>query len=359
MEISDISYAGRAVDPHVPTPKESRHFQGHLQMFLDAQASALTEGEPISTGSSEAALLPVNIPKTPPVAISRAGAAAAYSKKEQGVPEKTPLRDIVKYMDDQLLSNPGGDHYYLEEQKVVASPEDQESFLGRLGKDISDAIANFKNFFDNFLFGATMAYRDKQNEIREVRQRGFMGSVVDFFKDAGSALSFGLWRPDGEGKPHGFGERLRFFFSKMKEALFWDLIQGIGSSVNHMGEDLLFTGWNLLESIPDATIGNFRAGKTLITRIFDGGQVTLDYLTDVVPFGEAWIRVHSLNFKKGKFPIFFNMSLHERHTEDPRWKYVRNTPFRKAIETIGSLLSDVLTIKLLGQSKWFSDDHHE
>ncbi|RJR39823.1 MAG: hypothetical protein C4576_20680 [Desulfobacteraceae bacterium] len=37
-----------------------------------------------------------------------------------------------------------------------------------------------------------------------------------------------------------------------------------------------------------------------------------------------------------------------------RWKHIRNTPFRKSIETIGSPAMDILTLKVLGHTKIFS-----
>ncbi|MBW1721765.1 MAG: hypothetical protein JRH13_05080 [Deltaproteobacteria bacterium] len=291
-----------------------------------------------------------------PVAMA---AASAYRKHQDNGARLQGMTDIQKYKDDQLLSNPGGDAYYLDRKEVLPDDRKQESFWGRIGKDLSDAFGNVKNFFKNLLFGSKIHYRDEKGRIREATQRGLLGSVVDFFKDLGSALSFGAWRPDGEESPGGAGKRVVFFFSKLKEAVFGDLLQGGMGSVIHMGEDLLFAGWNLLETVPDATIGNFKAGKELTTRVFDDGQVILDYLTDILPSGEAWVRVHSWDLKKGKPPIILNSGMPEQGVEDSRWKYVRNTPFRKAIETIGSLFTDILTLRFLGQIKLFGEDRHQ
>ena len=289
----------------------------------------------------------------------RGNAISAYRKQESQSIKSHKTSDLQKYKDDQLLSNPGGDHYYLDRSQVVFQPKDQQAFWGRLKKDVSDGFGNVKDFFHDLLFGAKIGYRDKDNQIQEAKKRGLVGSVVDFFKDLGSAFSFGLWRPDGEGKPQGFVKRCGFFLSKMKEAISGDLIQGVSGSVIHMGEDLILGGWNLLETIPDATIGNFKAGRKLTTAIFDNGQVVIDYLTDIIPSGDAWHRVHSPNLKKFKFPIQYNIEKPEFDASDERWQYVRNTPFRKTIETIGSLLSDVLTLKIFGQLSLFSEkrDH--
>ena len=162
------------------------------------------------------------------------------------IDHRDELTDWEKYKDDQLLSNPGGDHYYLKEKAVVANPKDQETFWGRISKDISDSFENVKNAFENLFLGAKILYRDENNQIQEARHRGLLGSIGDFFKDLGSALSFGTWRPDGEKEPQGFLKRMGFFFSKMKEAVFGDLVQGVAGSVIRSGESIILAGWNLL-----------------------------------------------------------------------------------------------------------------
>ena len=288
--------------------------------------------------------------------ISRTEAVATYRKQMNAAED---LSDWEKYKDDQLLSNPGGDHYYLDQKQVIPNARDQESFWGRIGKDISDAFSNVKNFFQNLFFGAKIFYRDKENQIQEASQRGLVGSVIDFFKDLGSALSFGAWRPDGEAVPEGFTGRVGFFFSKIKDAVFGDLLEGVAGSVIHLGEDLVLAGWNLVEVLPDATIGNFEAGRKLTTTIFDNGQVAIDYLTDILPGGEAWLRVHSPNLgasDKLTPPILYNLQMPEHYDKDTRWQYVRNTPFRKAIETISSILADIVTVKFIGDTEWLSHE---
>jgi len=84
--------------------------------------------------------------------------------------------------------------------------------------------------------------------------------------------------------------------------------------------------------VPDATIGNFKTGRELTTQVFDNGQVLMDYATDVLPSGEAWVRVHSLDLKSLRPPLMHNAQMPERSSGDKRWAYVRNTPFRKMIE---------------------------
>ena len=312
----------------------------------------------ISVGSrAKPAPAPEAEPAPSPAGTGRA-AAGAYEKQTPKVVESTFASGYAAYKDDQLLSNPGGDHYDLENGRYVADPSEQKSFWGRVGKDIKDAFANVKNFVGDLMFGSTMHYRDENGQIQEARKSGLVGSVVDFFKDLGSALSFGSWRPDGEEAPKTFGERVGFFFSKLKEAVFGDLFQGVAGSVVNMGEDLLLAGWNLAETVPDATIGNTEAGQKITTAVFDNGQVALDYLTDILPGGEASVRVHSPDPENRSMPILNNIAMPERNSADVRWKYVRNTPFRKTIETVGSLLFDIVSLKFLGDIHFIGGERH-
>jgi hypothetical protein len=286
-------------------------------------------------------------------------ASAAPTRKE--IPAATmrqaaPAKDSSQgsgwqlYKDDQLLRNPGGDHYYLGENRVSEDPHDRESFLARLGKDLSDSFGNVKNFFGNLLMGSKFRYRDESNQIKEATQRGLVGTCVDFFKDLGSALTFGLWHPGDEKGPQGFMERLAYTGSKLKKALLDDLVEGVPQSVNHMAKNVVLAGLNLVQVLPDATIGNLEGGRKLTTTIFDNGQVMVEYLTDVIPSGDAWFRVHASSLLEGKVPILYNLQMPENSKGDARWQYVRNTPFRKTIETVGTLLADIAAIGLAGQT---------
>ena len=76
----------------------------------------------------------------------------------------------------------------------------------------------------------------------------------------------------------------------------------------------------------------------------------VEYLTDVIPSGDAWFRVHAASLDKLEMPVLFNLRQPESSVSDARWQYVKNTPFRKTIETIGSLLADVTSIGLIGQT---------
>ncbi len=284
---------------------------------------------------------------------------AAYA--QQVGDEKSPasMSGWQKYKDDQLLRNPGGDLYYPDENRVSENPRERESFLERVGKDISDVFGNIKNFFKNLFMGSKIRYRDENNQIREATQRGLVGTVVDFFKDMGSALSFGAWHPDTEREPQGFMERISHFGSKIKKAFLGDLVEGVPKSINHMGKNLVLAGLNLAQVIPDATIGNFDMGRKLTTTIFDNGQVVVEYLTDIVPTGDAWFRVHAASLTGLDAPIFYNLRMPEHVKGDTRWQYVRNTPFRKTIETIGTLLADIAAIGLAGQTGFSTNQHSE
>jgi hypothetical protein len=296
-----------------------------------------------------------------PRAVNTRSAAAAAAYEKQGLsPVASGLAgDIAKYRDDQLLGSPGGDHYDLEKGRYTADPPEQRSFGGRIGKNIKDALGNMRNFAANLLFGAKRHYRDESGAVQEGRRRGLVGSVADFFQDLGSAFSFGAWRPDGEEEPRGFGRRVGFFFSKLKEAIFGDLLQGAAGSVVNMAKDLVFAAWNLLETAPDATIGNFEAGRKLTTAVFDNGQVTLGYIADILPGGDASVRVHSPDLENFKPPILNNLTMPENNPADARWKYVRNTPFRKAIETAGSIITSILTLRILGGFRAFGEKRNQ
>jgi len=45
-------------------------------------------------------------------------------------------------------------------------------------------------------------------------------------------------------------------------------------------------------------------------------------------------------------PVYYNLKTSEHNIDDPRWATVRNTQFRKTIESVGSLLSDAAMLGL-------------
>jgi len=277
---------------------------------------------------------------------SSAKAISAYSAQAA---TSQPMTGLQKYVDDQLLRNPGGHDYDLNEKKVRAF--EGRTLAARVKNDLAAARDNVKNFIANMFFGARFCYRDENNQICEARHEGVLGSVIDFFKDLGSGCSLGVWRPGGEAEPQGVVKRLSYAFSKIYKAFEGDLLGGVSGAVNHMANDLLLAGWNLTEAIPDATVSNIPAGEKAVAQTFDKGQVLIDYAVDVLPSGEAWKRVHSFSISEAKVPVWNNVTKKEQEPGDPKWRYVRNTAFRKSIETIGAILVDVASV---GISQWIT-----
>src|SRR3972149_2518416 len=228
---------------------------------------------------------------------------ALYSdtKKEAS---STSLKDqFKKYKEDQLLSKPGGDNFTINNDNSV----DQSKFTKRVGKDLKDAGENFKNLF----------------------------------KDMASGITFGKYTPEGEDAPDNALEATKHFFKKIfVDALFKDAVVGIPRSAIHVGEDAVFACINLAETIPDATIGNCKVGQMVTTEVFDDTQVFIDFVTDIIPMGEAGSRTRAFTFKKGLkgLPIVYNITSPEQGMDDENWKYVRNTPFRKTIESVATFI---------------------
>jgi hypothetical protein len=253
------------------------------------------------------------------------------------------------YKEDQLLSHPGGDEYDLQAPDPRKAIEGSRGFWQRIKKDLKDAFANVKNFFKDLLWGSSYRYVDRAGRVRTASRKGILANITEFFKDAVSGLSFGYIRPEGEPEPRGFVERIKYAYRKFfGEGIVGDLVLGVPSSALNMVDDAAIALWNFLEVIPDATIGAIPGGDKLVTKVFDNGQLIIDYITDCMPTGEAWMRVHAYNLDSGGIvpPVLYNLRLPERYTADPRWRTVRNTPFRKAIETIGSLLADFWMARL-------------
>ena len=258
-------------------------------------------------------------------------------------PSKSSLIEQYKtYKEDQLMSNPGGDNFFLSKTgKVVDNNYDHSRITKRVGKDLSDAGSNLLNAVKDLGIGAKIKYVDKHGNIQEGRKVGFVGTVANFFKDTVSGLSFGLYSPDGEIKPQGGVARVKHLFKKIfKDALVGDIVKGVPRSAVHIGEDIMFAGLNAIEAVPDATIGNFKAGRKLTTSVFDNTQVAMDFVTDAIPGGDASMRTRSFNLAKGLkgLPIINNLTTPKEKQDEADWQYVRNTNFRKVLETIPSLV---------------------
>lgn len=251
---------------------------------------------------------------------------------------------IAAYKEDQLLAHPGGDRIDLDAEDPRLGARGREGLIERVGKDLKDSLANVVNFFEDLFMGSRYRYVNEDGRDEKAQRRGLLGSMADFFKDLASGLSLGYLRPDGEPEPVGIVERVKFAYKKIfGEAIMDDLVFGVPSAALNLVDDVALAAWNLLEVVPDATIGNLPGGQELVTSMFDNGQVFIDYVTDCMPAGDAWMRVHAYAWDdKGVVPpILYNIQLPERFSGDSRWHTVRNSPFRKAIETVGSLLADV------------------
>ena len=246
------------------------------------------------------------------------------------------------YKEDQLMSNPGGDSFFISRVSgVIDNGYDHSRISKRVGKDLADAGNNLLNAVKDLGIGAKFKYVDKHGDVKEGRKIGFAGTVANFFKDITSGLTFGLYSPYGEVKPQGGVARVKHLFKKIfKDALVGDIVKGVPGSVNNIGEDVMFAGLNAVEAVTDATIGNFKAGRKATTAIFDNTQVAMDFITDVLPGGEASIRARSFKLAKGLkgLPIINNITSPEKKDDEKEWKYVRNTSFRKVLETIPSLI---------------------
>ncbi len=256
-------------------------------------------------------------------------------------PESSLIEQYKIYKEDQLMSNPGGDNFFLSRASgVIDNGYDHSRISKRVGKDLADAGNNLLNAFKDLGIGAKFKYVDKNGNVNEGRKVGLAGTVVNFVKDVASGLSFGIYTPEGEAKPQGVG-RIKHLFKKiLKDAVVGDIVKGIPRSAINIGEDIMFAGLNAVEVIPDATIGNFKAGRKATTAIFDNTQVALDFITDVLPGGEASGRARSFKLAKGLkgLPIINNLTTPEKKDDEKEWKYVRNTSFRKVLETIPSLI---------------------
>src|SRR3989304_5375436 len=262
---------------------------------------------------------------------------ALYSDTKKEASSISLKDQFKKYKEDQLLAKPGGDNFTTKNDNSVV----QSKFTKRVGKDLKDAGENFKNIFKDIGTGATIKYVDKDGNIKEGKKVGFAGTIINFFKDMASGITFGKYMPEGEDVPDNALEATKHFFKKIfVEALFKDVVVGIPRSAIHVGEDAVFACINLAETIPDATIGNCKVGQKVTTEFFDDTQVFIDFVTDVIPMGEAGSRTRAFTLKKGLkgLPIVYNITSPEQGMDDENWKYVRNTPLRKTIESVAMFI---------------------
>ncbi len=264
------------------------------------------------------------------------------NKTMETLPKSSVLQQYKVYKEDQLLSNPGGDNFFLNKASgVIDNDYDHSKFSKRVGKDLTDAGSNLLNVVKDMGIGAKIRYVDNYGEIKEGRKVGFAKTLGNFFRNVASGLTLGAYTPEGEVKPHGGIGRVKHLFKKIfKDAIVDDIVMGVPRSMIYVGEDIMLAGLNTIEIIPDATIGNSKAGRKATTTIFDNTQVVLDFVTDVIPGGEASGRTRSFELAKGLkgLPIINNITTDEKEAKELSWRYVRNTNFRKVIETVSSLI---------------------
>ena len=309
-----------------------------------ANKNAVIVSSPTAFMNSSGMAMPASVSAKP--GISAEDASKAYQMHDKQNIQS--LSSWQKYKDDQLLRNPGGDDYVIQADGTVGDAMlKSESAWDAIKKDTANAWGNFKKFFGNLFFGTEFSYRAEDGTVKQAKTRGLIGSVVDCMKSVGKALTFGAF--ETEKPPEGLWGRVKYFFSNIKKAVFDDLIGGVTGSAVRMAESTALTALNLAEVVPDATIGNFKIGRDIKSAIFDNSQVAVSYVADILPGGEAWKRVHSGNYETDNFklPVLNNITKPEHSNDDTRWGFVRNTTFRKTIETIGSIVSDVFLLKFL------------
>ncbi|GEM_PF-1990702 len=258
------------------------------------------------------------------------------------------IEQIRMYKEDQLMANPGGDYYTENENgQIQYNPNfDNSNFANRVGKDISDSASNIKNAVANLAAGAKYSYIDSEGKIQTAQKTGLLKTMGNFAKHFFDAITFGSFNKE---TPQNQNIIQKAGYSAKKllvDGVVKDVLIGIPHSMINAGENVLLATMNAMEVVPDATIGNMKAGEKITTSLFDNGQVAVNYISDIMPTGEAWMRVNAPGSTDSglKLPILYNLKTPQQGLEDMRWASVRNTPFRKAIETVGSLLSQIVTM---------------
>lgn len=309
-----------------------------------ASKNTVIVSSPTSFMNSSAMVMPASV-------AAKSDISAKDASKVYQMHDKQNIQHLSswqKYKDDQLLRNPGGDDYIIKADGTVGDDiSKSESAWDAVKKDAASVWGNIKNFFGNLFCGTDFSYRAEDGTIKQGKTRGLIGSVADCFKSLGKAFTFGAF--ETEDPPEGLWGRVKYFFSNIKKAVFDDLIGGVTGSTVRMAENAAITALNLAEIVPDATIGNFKIGRDATSAIFDNAQVAVSYVADILPGGEGWKRVHSGNYETDNFklPVLNNITKPEHSNDDTRWSFVRNTTFRKAIETIGSFAADVFLLRFL------------
>ena len=357
-ETGDLSSAtGESSSPDVSPPfPRALSASGVLGLSKGGMAPVfgpVTEGEQTVTPVIE------RIPRTPFPRRGEVPIARPLETAPQALGGSQPQRTAVgSYKDDQLLANAGGDEYVREAGTVRVDPSyDHSRFKQRVGKDLRDAAENLRDAAGDLSLGTTSYARSPSGEITARRRPGLLGTLGNFAKDAASGVTLGLYRREGEPAPRGLRRVVYPFKKIVVDAVLKDLVVGVPGSLLRTGEHTTLAALNTAETIPDATIGNFDKGRKITSAAFDATQVGVSYLADVLPSGEAWSRVGAPGRGDGwGIPVVTNLKSPEYDPSDPRFDEVRNTPFRKGIETVGTfgagaLLSAASTpVAVLGTS---------
>jgi len=110
MQLQNISSIS-PVNKHASAGKMPQNSEVNFQSLLEGNLSAKVNDVSV-TRTPEFTLLPPDIPlEFASNVASGKDAVAAYKKVQNQYEEADKISDLSKYKDDQLLSNPGGDHY--------------------------------------------------------------------------------------------------------------------------------------------------------------------------------------------------------------------------------------------------------
>lgn len=98
-------------------------------------------------------------------------------------------------------------------------------------------VAENRNLFESDARNRNMNRRASDDAHTAVEQKpkrkGFFGAIGSFFKDVASALTFGIYRPEGEKAPKGLGRVVYPFKKLIYDAPIKDLAMGVPMGIYH------------------------------------------------------------------------------------------------------------------------------
>ncbi len=327
-----------ALRPTPGEPPSQETVQPFAQAISESEKSPVPQAEPPAESQQPAPVDPRAFIPTP---FPRNAQIAQVTPFPEPASEPTSQKQgaYSSYKDDQLLANAGGDNYVRDGDTVRVDPSyDHSKFTARVGKDLGDAGQNLKDAAGDLSVGSTTHSRTPSGDVESQRRPGLFGTLGNFAKDVVSGATLGFYRPSGDPEPSGFSRVFYPFKKILLDGVVKDLAIGVPASFLRAGEHTTLAAMNAAETVPDATIGNIGAGRKLTTAAFDNAQVGVSYMADVMPTGDAWARVGASG-RGGDWgiPVLTNLRAPEYDTTDPRFASVRNTGFRKGIETVGTL----------------------